>query len=85
MNIKNSPPFILDILPDTFQQLKLIVSNYEDRMSQLASNESFVCFMDNLINKLKKCIRVRAAALFMLVRKLHWLGFHLCCVACRVT
>jgi len=60
MNIKNSPPFILDILPDTFQQLKLVVTNYEDRMSQLASNEFFVCFMDNLINKLKKCIRVCA-------------------------
>lgn len=58
MNIKNSPPFILDILPDTFQQLKLVVTNYEDRMTQLASNEFFVRFMDNLINKLKKCIRV---------------------------
>ena len=58
MNIKNSPPFILDILPDTFQQLKLIVTNYEDRMSQLASIEFFVCFIDNLMNKLKKCIRV---------------------------
>jgi len=60
MNIKNSPPFILDILPDTFQQLKLVVTNYEDRMQQLSSNEYFVCFMDNLINKLKKCIRVCA-------------------------
>ena len=60
MNIKNSPPFILDILPDTFQQLKLVVTNYEDRMSQLATNAFFVSFMDNLINKLKKCIRVCA-------------------------
>lgn len=24
MNLKNSPPYILDILPDTYQQLKLI-------------------------------------------------------------
>jgi len=61
MNIKNSPPFILDILPDTFQQLKLVVTNYEDRWQQLSSNEYFVCFMDNLINKLKKCIRVCAS------------------------
>ena len=66
MNIKNSPPFILDILPDTFQQLKLVVTNYEDRMSQLSSNEYFVCFMDNLINKLKKCIRVCTRSLEIL-------------------
>jgi len=69
MNIKNSPPFILDILPDTFQQLKLVVTNYEDRMTQLASNEFFVRFMDNLINKLKKCIRVYAPSVKISVCK----------------
>jgi E3 ubiquitin-protein ligase CBL len=32
MNLKNSPPFILDILPDTYQKLRLIYSKYEDKM-----------------------------------------------------
>jgi DNA-directed RNA polymerase subunit F len=59
MNIKNSPPFILDILPDTNQHLKLILTHYEDRMGQLASNEYFVCFIDNLINKCRKCKKVQ--------------------------
>ena len=29
LNLKNSPPFILDILPDTYQHLRLIYSKYE--------------------------------------------------------
>ncbi|PZC72636.1 hypothetical protein B5X24_HaOG210870 [Helicoverpa armigera] len=32
MNLKNSPPFILDILPDTYQRLRVIYSKYEDNM-----------------------------------------------------
>ena len=59
MSIKNSPPFILDILPDTYQQLKQIQSNYDDRMAALSSNEYFVIFMDSLLNKCKKCLKVR--------------------------
>jgi E3 ubiquitin-protein ligase CBL len=58
MNIKNSPPFILDILPDTLNHLKQIQSHYDDRMQQLVSNEYFVCFIDNLLNKCRKCKKV---------------------------
>ena len=29
LNLKNSPPFILDILPDTYQHLRLIYSKHE--------------------------------------------------------
>ena len=44
MNLKNSPPFILDILPDTYQHLRLISTKYEDNLSTLNNNEYFkVC------------------------------------------
>jgi E3 ubiquitin-protein ligase CBL len=38
MNLKNSPPFILDILPDTYQKLRLIYSKYEDKMHVSCKN-----------------------------------------------
>ena len=42
LNLKNSPPFILDILPDTYQHLRLIYSKYEqDKLDVLNSNEYF--------------------------------------------
>ena len=51
MNLKNSPPFILDILPDTYQHLKLINVKYDDRMHVLNENEYFRIFIDNLMTK----------------------------------
>ena len=42
LNLKNSPPFILDILPDTYQHLRLIYSKYEqDKLDVLNNNEYF--------------------------------------------
>lgn len=58
MNLKNSPPFILDILPDTYQRLKLIYSKYEDNMMQLHSNEHFNIFIINLMRKCKQAIKL---------------------------
>jgi E3 ubiquitin-protein ligase CBL len=37
LNLKNSPPFILDILPDTYQHLRLIYSKYEQVTPPLSS------------------------------------------------
>ena len=56
MNLKNSPPFLLDILPDTYQHLRLIYTKYEDKLSVLNSNEYFKIFIENLQ---KKCKQVR--------------------------
>jgi len=53
MNLKNSPPFILDILPDTYQHLKLIYNKYEDNVSFLNECEYFRVFIENLIAKCK--------------------------------
>ena len=44
---QNSPPFILDILPDTYQHLRLIYGKYEDKLSALSSNDSFKIFIEN--------------------------------------
>ncbi|KRT83974.1 hypothetical protein AMK59_679, partial [Oryctes borbonicus] len=58
MNLKNSPPFILDILPDTYQRLKLIYSKYENNMVSLDSNEHFNIFINNLMRKCKQAIKL---------------------------
>ncbi|XP_048525393.1 E3 ubiquitin-protein ligase CBL-B isoform X2 [Dendroctonus ponderosae] len=58
MNLKNSPPFILDILPDTYQRLRLIYSKYEDNMSALHSIEYFNVFIINLMRKCKQAIKL---------------------------
>ncbi|XP_011341942.1 E3 ubiquitin-protein ligase CBL-B isoform X1 [Ooceraea biroi] len=58
MNLKNSPPFILDILPDTYQRLRLIYSKYEDRMQMLHTNEHFCVFINNLMRKCKQAIKL---------------------------
>jgi len=58
MNLKNSPPYILDILPDTYQHLKAIYGVYEDRMQALAANEYFLVFLESLTTKCQKCIKL---------------------------
>ncbi|XP_022115903.2 E3 ubiquitin-protein ligase CBL-B-B isoform X1 [Pieris rapae] len=58
MNLKNSPPFILDILPDTYQRLRVIYSKYEDNMQELNNNEHFNIFIINLIRKCKQAIKL---------------------------
>lgn len=58
MNLKNSPPFILDILPDTYQRLHLIYSKYEDQMHLLHTNEFFHIFINNLMRKCKQAIKL---------------------------
>ncbi|CAB3373696.1 Hypothetical predicted protein [Cloeon dipterum] len=58
MNLKNSPPFILDILPDTYQKLRLIYSKYEDKMHVLHANEHFSVFICNLMRKCKQAVKL---------------------------
>ncbi|CAH1795916.1 unnamed protein product [Owenia fusiformis] len=58
MNLKNSPPFILDILPDTYQHLRLIYQKYDDRLHILNDCEYFRIFVENIMNKCKKTIKL---------------------------
>ncbi|XP_051534936.1 E3 ubiquitin-protein ligase CBL-like isoform X7 [Myxocyprinus asiaticus] len=54
--LKNSPPYILDLLPDTYQHLRTILSCYEGKMETLGDNEYFRVFMENLTKKTKQTI-----------------------------
>lgn len=38
MNLRNSPPFILDLLPDTYQHLRLIYNKHDDKLNTLNEN-----------------------------------------------
>lgn len=58
MNLKNSPPFILDILPDTYQHLRSIYARYEIEMHLLNENEYFREYMANLNKKCKQTIKL---------------------------
>ena len=53
MNLKNSPPFLLDILPDTYTHLKEICTHYED-LEVLNNNEYFRVFIENLMKKCRQ-------------------------------
>ncbi|KAM4651275.1 E3 ubiquitin-protein ligase CBL [Discoglossus pictus] len=54
--LKNSPPYILDLLPDTYQHLRTIMSRYEGKMETLGENEYFRVFIENLLKKTKQTI-----------------------------
>ncbi|XP_051965699.1 E3 ubiquitin-protein ligase CBL isoform X3 [Xyrauchen texanus] len=54
--LKNSPPYILDLLPDTYQHLRTILSRYEGKMETLGDNEYFRVFVENLTKKTKQTI-----------------------------
>uniref|UniRef100_A0A8C2WGM0 E3 ubiquitin-protein ligase CBL n=1 Tax=Cyclopterus lumpus TaxID=8103 RepID=A0A8C2WGM0_CYCLU len=52
--LKNSPPYILDLLPDTYQHLRTVLSRYEGKIEILGENEYFRVVMENLTNKTKQ-------------------------------
>ncbi|XP_059400903.1 E3 ubiquitin-protein ligase CBL-B-like isoform X2 [Carassius carassius] len=60
LQLKNSPPYILDILPDTYQHLRLILCKYEEnqRLTQLSENDYFKVYIDSLMKKSKRAIRL---------------------------
>lgn len=58
MNLRNSPPFILDILPDTYQHLKLVYSKHDEKLHTLNECEYFRIFIENLMNKCKATINL---------------------------
>ncbi|XP_073730412.1 E3 ubiquitin-protein ligase CBL-B isoform X3 [Misgurnus anguillicaudatus] len=60
LQLKNSPPYILDILPDAYQHLRLILCKYEEsqRLVQLSENDYFKVYIDSLMKKSKRAIRL---------------------------
>ncbi|KAH7732177.1 E3 ubiquitin-protein ligase CBL-B [Aphelenchoides avenae] len=55
LNLKNSPPFILDILPDTYHHLNLIFTNDS---TVLQHNLYLQIFMTNMHSKCKQTIKL---------------------------
>ena len=58
MNLKNSPPFILDLLPDTYYHICSIFDKYEGRLHILQECDYFKIFIENLMNKCKKTLKL---------------------------
>lgn len=56
LELKNSPPFILDILPDTYQHLRLVYA--KDESESLRDNLYFRLFLANLQEKCKRTIKL---------------------------
>jgi len=53
MNLINSPPYIIDIMPDTYNYLNQIFNIYENKLHILNEITYFVVFVNNLITKLE--------------------------------
>ncbi|XP_071842941.1 uncharacterized protein [Apostichopus japonicus] len=58
MKLKNSPPYILDILPETYHHLRVIWSKYEgdNKIHELSDNEYFKIFVDNTMRKARQTV-----------------------------
>jgi E3 ubiquitin-protein ligase CBL len=56
MKLINSPPYILDILPELYELLRTIITNYEDRLHILNEIEYIRIFIDNLSEQCTKII-----------------------------
>ena len=52
-NLINSPPYILDILPDIHNHIRLIINEQHSRFDLLTDNDYFQTFISNLAEKLK--------------------------------
>lgn len=59
MNLPNAPPYILDILPETFTQLKLIHAKYDSSLSYPEDDNGYSqVFLRNLQNRCKQTLKL---------------------------
>uniref|UniRef100_A0A5K3ERN5 E3 ubiquitin-protein ligase CBL n=1 Tax=Mesocestoides corti TaxID=53468 RepID=A0A5K3ERN5_MESCO len=58
IQLRNSPPYLLDILPDISEKLKAIVNNYQGALEELFNTLYFQVFLRNLIEKCKLTSRL---------------------------
>lgn len=56
MNLNNSPPFILEILPETYQHLKLIQTKYDSQ--PINDNDYSQLFLKNLQNRCEQTLKL---------------------------
>uniref|UniRef100_H3AWW8 E3 ubiquitin-protein ligase CBL n=2 Tax=Latimeria chalumnae TaxID=7897 RepID=H3AWW8_LATCH len=58
MQLKNSPPYLLELVPETYQHFHLVLGNYELRSEALWENEYFRVYVENLYSKVKQTTRL---------------------------
>lgn len=58
MKLNNSPPFILDILPETFKHLKLIHAKHDLQQVTINDNEYSKVFLRNLQNRCEQTLKL---------------------------
>lgn len=59
MNLNNSPPFILEILPETYQHLKLIHTKHDTSQNYtINDNDYSQIFLRNLQNRCKQTLKL---------------------------
>jgi hypothetical protein len=58
LNLINSPPYIIDILPDIYNHLNHISTAYENKIHILNEIDYFIIFMNTLSNKCDKVAKL---------------------------
>ncbi|CAH8588867.1 unnamed protein product [Schistosoma turkestanicum] len=58
LNLKPSPPYILDTIPDIYEKLQRITANYEENYDALSKIEYFQIYISTLIDKCKQTINL---------------------------
>lgn len=58
MNLTNSPPYIIDILPDTLTYINNIYNAYENKLHILNEIYYFVVFINNCVNKYENLVQL---------------------------
>ncbi|BHF69309.1 hypothetical protein SprV_0301235300 [Sparganum proliferum] len=53
LQLRNSPPYLLEILPDMYEKLKAIITAYNSTLDELFNTLYFQVFLNNLMNKCK--------------------------------
>lgn len=61
-DLNNSPPYILDILPDIHTHIRKIVNEHGGKMDKLNENDFFQTFIANLSEKCKTLLKALRAA-----------------------
>ncbi|VDP83046.1 unnamed protein product [Echinostoma caproni] len=58
LNLKNSPPYLLDTIPDVYEKLKSIISSYSDEYKTLSQLEYFCVFVHSVTDKCKRTVKL---------------------------
>ncbi|CAL8102307.1 unnamed protein product [Calicophoron daubneyi] len=58
LNLKNSPPYLLDITPDIYDRLQSIVNHYKNNYETLMQIDYFRVYVSTLIEKCKRVTKV---------------------------